>query len=410
MKSKLPTKEMQMIKKPLDDLSLKKELEELLSEPIASVLNREKNTFDQATKPFGTSLVLFGAGGLGKKTLKGLRTVGIEPRVFADNNSELWGKYVDGILVLTPEEAAQKFGQQATFVITIWKSGATDTMAERKKQLLDLNCVNIVSFGSLFWKYPEIFLPHYAFDLPHKVYQQADDVRVVFELWEDESSRREYMAQLRWRMLLDFDCLPSPVAHEIYFPHDLVTLLQNEVFIDCGAYDGDSIRSFQKQGSLFAKLISFEPDEANFQKLQNYISSVPQDRNKNIVLYKAAVGAQKGKVFFEATGTEASKVGSGSKEVDCVTLDETLYEYNPTYIKMDIEGSEPNALIGARNIIEQYTPMLAICAYHRQDHLWQVPLLIYNMSDKYCFFLRPHLLEVWDLVCYAVPKHRLISG
>jgi hypothetical protein len=76
---------------------------------------------------------------------------------------------------------------------------------------------------------------------------------------------------------------------------------------------------------------------------------------------------------------------------------------------MDIEGSEPDALIGARTIIQQNQPVLAICAYHRQNHLWQIPLLIHAMSEKYRFFLHPHLLEVWDLVCYAIPVERLIE-
>ncbi len=53
-------------------------------------------------------------------------------------------------------------------------------------------------------------------------------------------------------------------------------------------------------------------------------------------------------------------------------------------------------------------PVLTICSYHKQDHLWRIPLLIHSICDGYRFFLRPHLLEVWDLVCYAVPENRLV--
>jgi hypothetical protein len=93
--------------------------------------------------------------------------------------------------------------------------------------------------------------------------------------------------------------------------------------------------------------------------------------------------------------------------VDLVCLDEALSGVEPTYIKMDIEGAELDALTGARGIIERYTPVLAICSYHLQNHLWKVPLLIRSFSDKYEFLLRPHFLEGWDLVTYAIPKHRL---
>ena len=86
-----------------------------------------------------------------------------------------------------------------------------------------------------------------------------------------------------------------------------------------------------------------------------------------------------------------------------------LYEDQPTFIKMDVEGSEIDALIGAQNIIRKELPILAICAYHRQDHMWRIPSLIHSFSDQYCFFLRPHLSEGWDLVCYAIPLPRLSS-
>lgn len=389
--------------------STENQLEALLSEPISSVFHREKCTFDELAAPFEKSLVLFGAGGLGRKTLAGLRRLGVEPRAFADNNPSLWGKDVDGIKVLPLPEAAKQFGQNAAFVVTIWKGEAEDTMPERCQELISLDCSKVIPFSFLYWKYPDIFLPHYAFDLPHKVYQEADKIRKVFSLWADDASQREYLAQLRWRMLMDFNSLPPPVKHEIYFPTDLVTLMPGEVFVDCGAYDGDTVRNLLDRGETYIeKIIAFEPDPTNFQKLQQYTSKLSQNINDKLDLYQLAVGACKSKVRFDASGTEASSVGSGNWEVDCIALDEVLTGAKPTYIKMDIEGSEVDALVGAKNTIMNNLPVLAICAYHRQDHLWEIPILIHSLSDEYSLFLRPHLLEVWDLVCYAVPKSRLL--
>ena len=380
----------------------------LLSEPIASVYQREQSTFDTLAVPFEKSIVLFGAGGLGKKTLAGLRSIGIEPLAFADNNSTLWGKDINGVQVMSVEDAANKFGQNSVFVITIWKGEAVDTMAERYQQLKKLGCARIVPFGYLYWKYSDVFLPHYAFDMPHKVFEQAKDAQNVFSLWEDDTSRYEYLAQLKWRMYMDFDGLPAPVAHEIYFPNDLVSILPDEIFIDCGAYDGDTVKSLlSTQGAYSGKIIAFEPDPANFKQLEQYVLKLPQGIKERVSVYPFAVGARKSKVRFEASGTEASAVGSGDLEVDCVALDEVLGKNKPTYIKMDIEGSELDALIGAKNIIRKNLPILAICSYHRQDHLWRIPALIHSYADEYRFFLRPHLLEVWDLVCYAIPLNRL---
>lgn len=388
---------------------LLKELEGLLNEEIYSVLRREKDTFDEMVMPLGKNIILFGAGNLGRKTLAGLRQLGVQPLAFADNNSNLWGKHIDGVRVLSPHEAANKHGNSAVFVITIWRGEGTDRMPERRQQLVDLNCSKVISFGPLFWKYPDIFLPHYSLDLPHKVYEHGDEIRRVFSLWEDDASRFEYIAQLRWRMLLDFDGLPLPVKHKIYFPDDLVQVLPDNLFVDCGAFDGDSIRSFlHDRCESFSKIIALEPDPQNFGKLSRYVSELPRNIREKISIYPMAAGSDRGTVRFEATGTESSSVGgSGTLEIDCITLDELLNSAGKSYIKMDIEGAEPDALAGCRKVIEKASAVLAVCVYHRQDHLWRVPLMISEMSDQYCFFLRPHLLEGWDLVCYAIPVSRL---
>src|SRR5439155_21742216 len=114
------------------------------------------------TEPFGRSLVLFGAGGISRKTLAGLRKLGIEPLLFADNNQALWDKQVDGISVVSPKEACRRHGRTAAFVVTIWRGEGQDRMKDRLGLLRDLGCERVVTFGPLFWKYPEVFLPHYA--------------------------------------------------------------------------------------------------------------------------------------------------------------------------------------------------------------------------------------------------------
>jgi FkbM family methyltransferase len=388
--------------------SLESELDALLSEPIESVRRREATAFDELASPFEKSLVLFGAGGLGRKTLAGLRRLGVEPLAFADNNPALWGKEVDGMQVLAVPTAAELYAHRAAFIITIWRGEGSDTMTERRQQLARLNCPRIVPFGLLYWKYPEEFLPHYAVDLPSKVYQQAEKVRAALGLWADQPSRREFLAQVRWRTFMDFDCLPRPVSHEIYFPADLTTLMPHEVFIDCGAFDGDTIRRFLHVGGGSAdRIVAYEPDPVNFRRLQEFKSGLSLDLQHRLILHASAVGAKKGKVHFESSGTEASSVGSGDLEVDCVTLDESLADLKASYVKMDIEGSELDALVGSENTIRRHLPIVAACAYHRQHHLWDIPLCVRSLSSDYHFFLRPHLLEVWDLVCYAIPSSRL---
>jgi len=184
---------------------LRNELDNLLAERLELARARERGAYDRAVAPFGRRLVLSGAGNLGRKVVKALRAQGIEPLAFVDKNSALWGTSVEGVKVLSQEEGARQFGQSATFCVTIWRGEGTDTMAERCKPLVDLGCANVIDFGSMFWKYADALLPHYSLDLPHKVLMAADQVRAAFDLWHDDASRAEYVAQVRWRLRLDFD-------------------------------------------------------------------------------------------------------------------------------------------------------------------------------------------------------------
>jgi FkbM family methyltransferase len=372
------------------------------------VQRRERATFDDAVGTRGRSLVLFGAGGLGRKTLRGLRQAGIEPLAFADNNQNLWGKSVEGLPVLSLADAGREFGGTAAFVCTIWRGEGTDTMETRTNQLRAAGCSAVVPFGPLFWKYPEVFVPHYSFDLPHKVLEAADAIREACRIWSDDASRREFLAQIRWRLELDFDGLPRPVKHETYFPDDLIELKPDEAFIDCGAFDGDTVRAFLKrQGESFASIDSFEPDPANFKRLEQAVSLLPEAIREKVRVHPYAVGARTETVHFNAQANESSSVGNGALEVRCVDLDHFLSGRAPTFVKMDIEGFEPEALQGASTLIRRHVPFLAICVYHSQDHVWRIPLSVRSLSEEYRLFLRPHLLEVWDLVCYAVPADRL---
>ncbi len=102
-------------------------------------------------------------------------------------------------------------------------------------------------------------------------------MRRAGHLWSDDASRGEYLTQLRWRLLGEFDGLYSPVQHTMYFPLELCPLTDHEVFVDCGAYDGDSIRSFVgKTKNSFERIYSFEPDPANFERLEKDVALRPE--------------------------------------------------------------------------------------------------------------------------------------
>ena len=348
----------------------------------------------------GGAMVLFGSGELGRITLAGLRKIGMEPLAFADNNPGLWGREVNGVPVLSPEDAALRFAGKAVFVVTIYTSSSP------RNQMIDLG-VAPISFPELAWAYTTL-LPHGAVDLPDTIIKNATEVLSAGRLWDDDISRNEYLGQLKWRTTLDLGTLPEHLPPgEIYSLDDMVDLRPDEDYVDCGAYDGDTINEFIKRnGGTFGSIMGIEPDPSNFERLMSYVSKLPEEQRMKVTGWNIAVGAHRETVKFNATGSAMSSLGKGGGTVQCFTLDELLEDSRPTYIKMDIEGAELDALRGATNTIRDHLPVLAICTYHLPTDMWRIPLAIKTMSDDYRFFLRRYSDECWETVCYAVPVGR----
>jgi FkbM family methyltransferase len=390
--------------------SLAHKLERLLAQPLEAVYEREAHLFDELAGSLANSLVLFGAGGLGRKTLKGLRLHGIEPLALTDNNPKLHGKQIDGLAVLAPAQAAHEYGRSALFLITIYTDSAPGGIEPIIQKLNEMGCERVLSFYSLYWKYAAQFLPHYAYDLPHKVIESSSQILAAFDLFYDPTSREEYFAQINWRLDPMYAQVPPQATHEIYFPPELITLNENEVFIDCGAYDGDTVQSFLKQTrNRFSRLLAFEPDPMNYQKLTELINSLPSAISTRLRTSNRAIGREPKLLHFNAQGVASSSFNDeGEIIVQSEPLDSLIRGETPTFIKMDIEGAELDALCGAEEQIRKHLPILAISAYHSQDHVWRLPLLIETFSENYRFFLRRYTQRFLDdLVLYAIPSHRM---
>lgn len=386
------------------------ELAALLSRDLGGTRADERQAFDRLAD--GRPVVLMGAGGLGRRAQAALRRRGVPALAFADNAASRHGTAIDGVPVLSPPEAARRFGRTAVFVVTIWGANSPHRFAHSRDQLRALGCDVVSSFPPLFWKYADELLPFYLQDLPSRVLEQRGDVARALDVWSDEASRNEYVSQVRFRLAADFDGLSHPVQHAQYFAEDLFTWRDDEWVVDGGAFDGDTVRTIAAlHGDRFGHVLAVEPDPANFSKLRTMVDGLPERVRRKIACRQAAVGAERATLHLAATGTASSATsataGADTVAVDAETIDALTRGAAPTFIKLDIEGFEIDALRGARGCIDRHAPVLAVCVYHAQDHLWRIPLLLRSWRDDYALFLRPHNEEGWDLVCYAVPRARL---
>jgi FkbM family methyltransferase len=391
-------------------MELENRLNRLLSESPASVLYRERNTLEKIIGSLDGDFILFGAGNLGRKVVKILKRIGKTPAAFIDNNPSLWGKEVEGVPIMSPTESAKQFDPREVGVITtIWFGEATDRMSDRVGPLRQLGFNKIALFGHLAWKFPSGLLPHYSLDSPSKMLGRAPEIMSAFRLLGDDESREIFVNHVEWRLCLDYDVLPPPSKEEIYFNNKYVNRLDTEVLYDVGAFTGDSTKSFlaTERGKKFSEIHSFEPSPNNFLQLQQLVASLGLDKG-SIVAHRLALGDSIGEIQVETEHGPSSRVGRGNERVEITTIDEISTTISPpTFIKIDVEGFEPQCLQGAKQTISRTAPVIAVSVYHIQSHLWEILLQLHRYYSEYNFSLCPHVADGWDLVLYAVPKTRV---
>lgn len=357
------------------------------------------------------SLVFMGAGNLGRMIAERLARIGIVPVAFCDNNAGLRGGQIHGVPILSPEEAVRRHADAAIFVITVFASAKDQ--ARLSSQLHTLGAKNVAACLPLLWRYPEVCLPFYSYDLPERIAAHAGPLREVLALLADEPSRQAFLADLKYRVSNevgpgDAGCVPV----EQYFGPLFYRRIAQEAFVDCGAFDGDSLQSFiaHRGSAALAAYMGFEPDPANFDRL----TRVMQDLGCNPDTCRAipaGVGAKSEWGSFASSGTmTAGFSGAGGGSAKIVSLDEACAGWKPTFIKMDIEGGEREALRGARNTLQRFQPLLAISVYHKPNDLWEIPLAIHEIQPAYRYYLRSHGHGGLELVLYAVPPDRVMAS
>lgn len=330
------------------------------------------------------SIILFGAGSAGRYALKHLRAQGIEPVAFADNDSLKQGTEIDGVPVYSPEECNLRFPDAVWVATAISRPAATEIRAH-------LNLIEVAT--KPLWECLPVF-----HGLPPQGIRDS-----LFPFVGDVESKLVFNDQCIFRRNPDYAEQPSPSPiSKLYFP-DFITRLDSEVFIDAGACNGDTVRDFMKRWPKFKSIVAFEPDQNNFNDMCNEVDN----SDGKITMLRMALSDYEGYTQFTANGDYSSHLGYGEEKVRVTTLDKILGDVVPTYIKADVEGSELELLWGARNMLKQHKPVLAICAYHTSDHLWEIPLLIHAINPEYSLHLRRYAEGAFELVWYAVPPERV---
>jgi FkbM family methyltransferase len=327
--------------------------------------------------------------------------VGIEPAAFADDTPAKQGAVIDGLQVLPPAAAALEY-EDAVFAVTIFNPEFE--FADARARLHALG-VEVMSFIELGLSYAPALLPLYCFADPVVVERAEPELTGVWHALEDDKSREHLLAHLRLRLAADHDALPAPDPNS-YFAPDIVGALPNDVvFIDGGAYDGDTLRRFlARQDTEFGGAVVVEPDPQNAQRLQEYVATLPIGTRERIEVRQAAIAATRSVAEFASTGDMSAALRPGGTTlVETILLQDLIDRDGAVFVKLDVEGAESDVLSAAGLVLKRRQPLIAAAVYHLPEDVWRIPLFLRDLDVGYRLFLRTHGPDGGDLICYAMP-------
>ena len=338
---------------------------------------------------------VWGTGEQGQKFVDIVKPY-IKVDFYCDNDKNKWGKYIKGVRCIAPEELDKYEKNEIIIILT------TGHYISIKEQLEKCG-----------YKHLKVILNLLAFRNNLKYAMNPDklaDLRIKFsELINICNDYKSKVVALNLISNWLSEKNPDSISYrnlcvgEQYFDNELINLNEKEVFVDAGAWDGDTIFSFlRNKKNNFKNIHAFELDFKNYINLKDNIELLDEKVKNKIKLYNIGIWDKKDTVFYNELNT-GSIIDSTSTGIigNVDSLDNLLGDTDITFLKMDIEGAEMNAINGAKKIIQNKKPKLAICIYHSSDDLWQIPLFLKNLVPEYKIFIRHYGMDEYETVCYA---------
>lgn len=370
---------------------------------------QKKETLKRRMAEFADELVIYGHGNLGAELCGALERTGYSVKYFIDARkpTDLDKK------ALNLQDAAEFISPNALIIIAIYDVYREYSLI--KRSLEDSGFQNIMSaFDLCVW--PELFTgwnacPSLSRDIEHIPSDQAAE---AYSLMSDALSRQTYEDVLRYFITGNTDSFHLCPDEQQYMPDNIYLPDNGERIVDCGAFNGDTMRAFYSKTAGWQSYTAIEPDLDNFKNLCLSIQKdLPVRLSERVKAINASVSDETGSAHFQTRGTTSSHIVLDSTEaedvqsVPVIRLDDVMQE-PVSLIKMDIEGFEFRALKGAERLIRKNQPLLMICGYHHMSDLWEIPLYMKKILPNHHIFLRNYA-GVIEYVFYAVPENRLLS-
>ncbi len=343
----------------------------------------EQNVWD-VLKSDNKPVVLYGMGNGAEKIMDTLSQYGVTVSDIFASDEFVRGHSFRGFRVLTYREVCAKYED---FNIVLCFASHLDSVIEKIKAMNEEHTVfapDVPVAGSGLFSREFVKEHDAAFD-------------TVYHRLADEESRRVYLSILNFKISGKIDYLLPTFADKSAIYRDILCLTPHENILDLGAYDGDTIAEFlTATGGEYDYITALEPDEKNFKKLLKNTEEL-----FNIACLNMGAWNKKDTLIFAKKAGRNSKMAAEGVSVQVTDIDSL--DLHPTFIKMDIEGSEMKALEGMEQTVKTYLPKLYICAYHRNEDLYSLPLKVWELNENYqIYFRHSKYLPAWESNFYCI--------
>ena len=252
-----------------------------------------------------------------------------------------------------------------------------------------------------FHKYSKLpTLPVWFFnDFKNDFKTNFEKFNSVFKKLSDDISRETFQKIINFRLSDDLSHMTefTDRQNEQYFEDFLQLEKNGEIFVDVGAFDGFTSQVFINHCPNYRKIHIFEPEPNNIK-----IAKENLKKFSNICFHHLGL-SDSTKTLKIKSDAQSSKISpDGDTEVNLVKLDDYLNS-DYTFLKMDIEGGEVDAINGAIHSIEKYHPKLALSVYHKSNDFWQIPEAVFKARSDYTLYMRHYLEGISETVLYFIP-------
>ena len=225
------------------------------------------------------------------------------------------------------------------------------------------------------------------------------ELQAAYDLLADDRSREVFSATLNYKLSGKIKYLFACETQRVEDIRELLAPAQDEVYLDLGAYNGDTIRELGELTDWrWRELVAVEPDRRNCRKLR-VLAEELAERGLPVEVYEAGIWSEQGELgFSDSGGRQSTFIGAEKKTVPVTTIDALAEGREVSLIKMDVEGAELQALAGGRETLQKFAPKLFVAAYHYDVDLFRLPLLLQKIVPHYKIYLRKHpYVPAWEL-------------